>query len=106
MNTILIVDDEKTIRFGFKRILTDEGYEVMTAENYDSAFEAISRTTPDLIFSDIILEGHTGIDVLHEIKNRKMLCPVIMITGEPNIETSTEALRQGAFDYIPKPIRK
>ncbi len=44
--------------------------------------------------------------MLYEIKNRKMSCPVIMITGEPNIKTSAEALRLGAFDYIPKPVRK
>ncbi|RLC25707.1 MAG: sigma-54-dependent Fis family transcriptional regulator, partial [Deltaproteobacteria bacterium] len=103
---ILIVDDEENIRFGFEMILADQGHDVMTAINFDSALKIISDTDPDLIITDIILGGNTGIDLLHEIKNRKMHCPVIMITGEPNIETSAEAVRLGAFDYITKPIRK
>ncbi|RLC02356.1 MAG: sigma-54-dependent Fis family transcriptional regulator [Deltaproteobacteria bacterium] len=103
---ILIVDDEENIRFGFEMILADQGHDVMTAINFDSALKIISDTDPDLIITDIILGGNTGIDLLHEIKNRKMHCPVIMITGEPNIETSAEAVRLGAFDYTTKPIRK
>jgi len=103
---ILIVDDEENIRFAFEMILTDHGYEVLTAKDFDSALSIISDTDLDLIITDIILGGYTGIDLLHEIKAKKMHCPVIMITGEPNIETSTEAVRLGAFDYISKPIRK
>lgn len=103
---ILIVDDEENIRFGFEMILADQGYDVLTAVDFDSALEIISDTDLDLIITDIILGGHTGIDLLHEIKTRKIQCPVIMITGEPNIETSAEAVRLGAFDYISKPIRK
>ena len=103
---ILIVDDEENIRFGFKMILADQGYDVMTAMDFDSALKIISDTNPDLIITDIILGGYTGIDLLHEIKGQKLTCPVIMITGEPNIETSTQAVRLGAFDYITKPIRK
>ncbi|WP_457552103.1 sigma-54 dependent transcriptional regulator [Desulfobacula sp.] len=103
---ILIVDDEENIRFGFEMILADQGYDVLTAMDFDSALKIISDTDLDLIITDIILGGHTGIDLLHEIKKRKIHCPVIMITGEPNIETSVEAVRLGAFDYISKPIRK
>lgn len=103
---ILVVDDEENIRFAFEIILGEQDYEVMTAMDYDSALKIISETEPDLIITDIILGGHTGIDLLHEIKNRGLDCPVIMITGEPNLETSTEAVRLGAFDYIAKPIRK
>ncbi len=103
---ILIVDDEKNIRYAFEMILSDHGYDVMTAKDYDSALESISQVEPDLIITDIILGGFTGIDILREVKDRKLLCPVVMITGEPNIETSTEAVRLGAFDYISKPVRK
>jgi PAS domain S-box-containing protein len=103
---ILIIDDEENIRFGFEMILADQGYDVMTAVDYDSALNHIFDIEPDLIITDIILGGHTGIDLLCEIKRRELHCPVIMITGEPNIETSAEAVRLGAFDYISKPIRK
>lgn len=103
---ILIVDDEESIRMGFEMILSDAQYEVMTATNYDQAVDILSVTIPDLVISDIIIGGQTGIDLLREIKKRQLTSPVIMITGEPNIDTSAEAVRLGAFDYIPKPIKK
>lgn len=103
---VLIVDDEKSIRVGFKALLSEEGYDVITAIDYDSAVKVISKTEPDLIIADIILGGHTGIDLLYEVKKRGLRCPIIIITGEPNVDTSAEAVRLGAFDYIPKPIRK
>lgn len=103
---ILIIDDEESIRFTFKSFLSKEGYEALTAKDYTSALEIISGVDLDLIFADVILGGRTGIDILHEVKNRGMQCPVIIMTGEPNIETATDAVRLGAFDYMPKPVRK
>jgi PAS domain S-box-containing protein len=103
---ILIIDDEKSIRTVFKTHLSKEGHNVQTAEDYTSALEIISEAHLDLIITDIILEGYSGIDILREVKDRDMHCPVIMITGEPNLETATDAVRLGAFDYIPKPVRK
>ncbi len=103
---ILIVDDEENIRFAFEIMLTEQGYDVFTSKDYHSAVSMLDKRSPDLVITDIILGGHTGIDLLSEIKKRKLNCPVIMITGEPNIETSAEAVRLGAFDYVPKPIRR
>ncbi|MBW1728443.1 MAG: response regulator [Deltaproteobacteria bacterium] len=103
---ILIVDDEESIQFAFKTHLSNEGHEVMTAEDYSSGIKALSENEFDLVIMDVILGGQKGTDILREIKNRGMKCPVIMITGEPNIETAADAVRLGAFDYLPKPIRK
>lgn len=103
---ILIIDDEEGIRFTFERFLKSQKYDVTTAEDFDEAVSCISETDFDVIFADIILRGKSGIDVLREVKERKLNCPVIMITGYPNIETASEAIRLGAFDYIPKPIQK
>lgn len=103
---ILVIDDEESTRVTFKFFLTNEGHEVLTAEGYTSALEIISNTDLDLILADIILGDRTGIDILQEVKKRDMLCPVIMITGEPNLETATNAVRLGAFDYLPKPVQK
>lgn len=103
---ILIVDDEESIRFAFKTHLSNQGHEVITAEDYSSGIRALSENELDLVITDVILGGQTGTDILREIKNRGMQCPVIMITGEPNIETAVDAVRFGAFDYLPKPIRK
>ena len=103
---ILIIDDEEGIRFTFNKFLSAENYEVATAKDFDEAIACISETDFDVIFADIILRGKSGLDVLREIKKMKILSPVIMITGYPNIDTASEAIRYGAFDYIPKPIQK
>ncbi len=103
---ILIVDDEEGIRFTFKKFLTAKNYDVTTAKDFDEAVEAVLKEEFDLIFADIILKGKTGIDVLREIKEQGIVAPVIMITGYPNVDTASEAIRLGAFDYIPKPIQK
>jgi PAS domain S-box-containing protein len=106
MARVLIIDDEESIRFSFKTHLMSEAYEVMTAEDYSSGMEAVTHFNPDLVITDIILGGHTGVDILRKVKDMGMQCPVILITGEPNIETATDGVRLGAFDYLPKPIRK
>ncbi len=103
---VLIVDDEESIRVNFKAFLEEQGHSVETAEDYKSAMAIISRTEHDLVIADIILGDHTGIDILRAVKNANIHCPVIIITGAPNIETATEAVRLGAFDYLTKPIRK
>jgi PAS domain S-box-containing protein len=103
---ILIIDDEEGIRFTFNKFLSAENYEVSAVKDFDEAMDALSKGTFDVVFADIILKGKTGIDVLREIKKRRLNCPVIMITGYPNIDTASEAVRLGAFDYLPKPIQK
>ena len=103
---ILIIDDEEGIRFTFERFLSSQNYEVATAGDFEEAMACMEKDDFDVVFADIILKGKTGMDILREIKRRKMNCPVIMITGYPNIDTASEAVRLGAFDYIPKPIQK
>ena len=103
---ILIVDDEESIRFTFKSFLSDEGYSVETAKSFDEALEKLSMGNFSLIFTDIIMRGLTGIDLLREVKRRKIDTPVIMITGAPDMNSVSEALRLGAFDYIAKPINE
>jgi len=64
---ILVVDDEESIRYTFKNFMGKEGYEVLTAKDYTSALEIISTTDLDMMFVDIVLGGHTGIDILREV---------------------------------------
>lgn len=106
MAKIIIIDDEESIRFSFKTHLINEAYEVMTAEDYSSGMKAVTRFNPDLVITDVILGGRTGVDILRNVKDMGLQCPVVLITGEPNIETAADAVRLGAFDYLPKPIRK
>jgi len=103
---ILIVDDEENLCFTLQRFLSQEGYEVATAGDYEEAVSCIKKNDFDLIFSDIVLKGKTGMDILKAVKAENPLCPVVMITGVPSIESASQAVRLGAFDYLPKPVRQ
>ncbi len=103
---ILVIDDEESIRFTFNAFLTREGHDVLTAKDYDSALEIIFKEKLDIIFADLVLKGHTGIEILGRVKELGLGCPVIMMTGKPSINTTAEAVRLGAFDYLLKPIHK
>ncbi len=103
---ILVVDDEESIRFTFESFLSDEGYEVTTADCYDDAVSLVNKSRYDLIFADIILGGKTGIDLLHEVTKRDHHSPMVMVTGYPNIDTASDSVRLGAFDYLSKPVRQ
>ncbi|BCA80714.1 sigma-54 dependent transcriptional regulator [Desulfuromonas sp. AOP6] len=101
---ILIIDDEESIRFTFSSFLVEEGYAVETAANYTEAMDRLAAGGVDLIFSDILLGGDSGIDILQEVRSQGIDVPVIMITGFPGVETAREAVRLGAFDYLSKPV--
>ncbi|MBC8209009.1 MAG: sigma 54-interacting transcriptional regulator [Desulfobulbaceae bacterium] len=104
---ILIIDDEESLRHTFKIFLKRQGYgPIVLAGTFEEAVLAMSEQSFDLIISDIVLEGASGIDVLKRIRELGLDCPVIMVTGYPNVETAAEAVRLGAFDYIPKPVEK
>ncbi len=103
---IFVIDDEENIRFTFSKFLRDAGYRVRTAADFDEALAAIDENPFDLIFADIVLGGRTGIDLLRAVKQKNLSCPVVLITGYPDIQTVSEALRLGAFDYIHKPVEK
>lgn len=104
--TILVIDDEDSIRFTFESFLTDAGHDVATASDYYAALELITHQRFDLIFSDIMLGDTCGIDILRAIREIDHEVPVIMITGYPTIETASEAVRLGAFDYLQKPVNQ
>ncbi|MGQ9744988.1 MAG: sigma-54-dependent transcriptional regulator [Dissulfurimicrobium sp.] len=101
---ILIVDDEQTIREAVRGILEDEGFDVKTASDGESALENIADEPPDLVLLDIWMPGIDGLQVLKKIKQDWPLLPVIMISGHGNIETAVKATKLGAYDFIEKPL--
>jgi DNA-binding NtrC family response regulator len=103
---ILVVDDEESIRFTFKTFLAEKGLGTVTAPDFKTALSLIEENDFDVVFTDIVLGGKTGIDLLKEIKRRNPLCPVVVITGAPSLDTAAEAVRLGAYDYIVKPVRQ
>jgi len=103
---ILVVDDEESIRFTFESFLSDEGYEVETAADFDEGNALVEERRFDLVFMDIILDGgKSGIALLEEVAKKAPETEVIIITGAPTVKTASEALRLGALDYIVKPVR-
>lgn len=106
MARILIVDDEKSIRRTLGEFLRQAGYAVDEAEDAEVALKQLSETAFDVVVSDIILPRVTGVELLRRIHEISPHVQVIMMTGEPTVETATEALRAGAVDYLSKPINK
>ena len=101
--TVLVVDDEKSVRDSIKMILEYEGYETLFAENGQQAIQKIGSGT-DLVLLDVKMAGMDGIEVLQKIRERSSELPVVMISGHGTIETAVEATKLGAFDFLPKPL--
>lgn len=103
---ILIVDDEKDIRFLIREILEDEGYEVSEAPHSESALSQFSKTSHDLVILDIWLQNSDmdGMEILAEINKRNPAIPILMISGHGNIELAVKAIKLGAYDFIEKPF--
>ena len=106
MQKILVVDDEKSIRKTFEAFLTKEGYEVKTAENVDHALKIMDENELDLVLTDIIMPRITGIELLKIMKDKNPDIPIIIMTGEPTVETASLAVKSSAQDYITKPVSK
>jgi DNA-binding NtrC family response regulator len=102
--SILIVEDEETLRESIKRIFTKEGYAVETAESAEKGLELLTAAAYDVIISDIILPGMDGIEMLGKVREQIPDQIVIIVTAYASLDTSVKALRAGAYDYIMKPI--
>jgi two-component system, NtrC family, nitrogen regulation response regulator NtrX len=103
---ILVVDDEADIRSLLEEILSEEGYDVVSAANAAQARDKRQSAGPDLVLLDIWMPDADGISLLRESAGRPGLrpCPVVMMSGHGTVETAVEATRLGAFDFIEKPL--
>jgi DNA-binding NtrC family response regulator len=106
MARILLVEDEPVLRLTFEQFLREAGHNVVACGSYADAITALDEDGFDLVVSDIILGGKTGIDLLRTIHERELGCQVVMITGDPSVDTAAQAVRLGAFDYLPKPVKE
>jgi two-component system, NtrC family, nitrogen regulation response regulator NtrX len=104
MATILVIDDEKSIRSTLKEVLEYEKHTVIVAEDGIVGLEAVTANNFDVALCDIKMPGIDGIEVLEKMQERKPELPVIMISGHGNIDTAVEAIKKGAFDFIEKPL--
>ena len=101
---ILVVDDEKRIRDGCHDVLTQEGFEVAKAETGEIGIKMIEEAHYDIILLDLMMPGLSGFEVLTKVKTLHPDTVIIVITGYVTVEHSVEAMKKGAFDFIPKPF--
>jgi two-component system, NtrC family, nitrogen regulation response regulator NtrX len=101
--TILVVDDEPSIVQTLAGILQDEGFEVLTAADGETALQVVEEESPDLVLLDISLPGMDGLEVLHQLKEHQPQLPVVMVSAYGNVENAVKATRLGAYDFIEKP---
>jgi DNA-binding NtrC family response regulator len=101
---ILVVDDDPSIRSSFTEVLADEGTEVWTAASAEEALTAIDAQRPDLVLSDVRMPGLDGIELLRLLKERAPRTDVIIMTAYDDMPTAVAAMREGAFDFLPKPL--
>lgn len=104
IDTILIVDDEESIRKSLKDILGDEGYEVATAASGREALDVLAEAQPSLALLDIAMPEMDGIETLRRFKETRPEMQVIMITGHGTIDTAVQTTKMGAYDFIQKPL--
>ena len=101
---ILVVDDERSIRYSLKRMFEERGFEVLEAKNGKQAIETVQKEQVDLILMDIKMSGITGLEALKEIRSINPKLLVIIMSAYGTTQTAIEAMKFGAFDYILKPF--
>ncbi|MCX5811431.1 MAG: response regulator [Proteobacteria bacterium] len=102
--TILVVDDEKGIREGCRRILASEGFDVNVAANGKEGLEMVMARPYDLMLVDLMMPGMGGLEMMEQVRKIDPEIIMIVITGFATIETAVNAMKRGAYDYIPKPF--
>ena len=104
MEKILVVEDDRFFREMYSHLLSGEGYEVITASSVNEAMVLLRQAEYHLIITDLVMPGETGIDLLFQVKRLNPDIDVIMVTGNTNVETAIHALKNGARDYLLKPV--
>ena len=101
---LLIVDDEKNIREGLGTALELDGYEIALAADGDAGWKRFQRGDVDLVITDLRMPGISGEELLKRISSETPGVPVIVLTGHGTVETAVEAMRNGAYDFLTKPV--
>ncbi|MBI4785877.1 MAG: hybrid sensor histidine kinase/response regulator [Chloroflexi bacterium] len=102
--TVLIIDDEEVVLDSCTQILAEEDYEIATADNGALGLNLLHDLQPDLVFLDLKMPGLSGMQVLEKIHAADTTIVAIVITGYATIDSAVQAMKQGAFDFLPKPF--
>ncbi len=101
---ILVVDDEPEVRKLMEHFLTDRGYQVRLAANGREGLDAIDSFAPDVVLLDMHMPEMDGLETLKQLALRAPSLPVIMVTVNDDVQTTSQLLQFGAADYVPKPF--
>ncbi len=104
MKNVLVIDDDEKICWAFEQFLEEEGYAPSISNNAEEGLRRIASDKPDVVLLDVKLPGMSGLEALAQIKARHPWAIVIIITAYDDVETTVEAMRLQAFDFVPKPI--
>ena len=104
MPTLLVIDDEQSVRYSLRRVLEGGDVHVLTAATGAEGLQLVHDANPDVIVLDLQLPDRSGLEVFHELQTLDTKRPVIFITAHGTTETAIEAMKHGAFDYLLKPV--
>src|SRR5260370_37964461 len=104
MPILLVIDDDQSIRYSFRRVFEGDKTQVLTARTAAEGLEQLREGHPDVVVLDLQLPDRSGLDVFEEIRTIDPKRPVVFITAHGSSETAIEAMKAGAFDYLVKPV--
>src|SRR5512140_1784229 len=104
MSQLLIVDDDNNTLASLARAFRLAGHEATVCDNADRALELLRSQRFDMMFSDVVMPGKDGLALLEEVRGLGIGIPVVMISGQANVEMAVRATRLGAVDFLEKPI--
>src|SRR5215467_10520545 len=104
MSKLLLIDDEADVQYSFQRIFDSPEIELTTASSGEEGLKILSKLQPDLVIMDVRMGGMTGLETLRRIRQIDPRLLVILMTGYGTTQTTIEAMKLGAFDYLVKPF--
>lgn len=104
MKKILVVDDDEKICWAFEQFLAEEGYKPIIANNAEAGLRQVESEIPDIVLLDVRLPGMNGLDALKQIKSMQPDAIVVVMTAHDDVDTTIQAMKLQAFDFLPKPI--
>ena len=104
MARILVIDDDSSYRALLRQIIEEKGHTAIEAENADDGLGIFLREKIDLVVSDLMMPLKSGMELLHELRQINPKVLFIMVTAYPTLDTATKAIKEGAYDYLVKPV--
>lgn len=102
---VFVLDDDALVRATLSHLMSTAGYEVTFCANHDALLALCRETTPACILLDLVLPGASGVNVLKELRRFQVFAPILMISGQADIDSAVSAMKEGAFDFVEKPFR-